>query len=501
MRKKNGFTLTELLVVIAMLAIVGTIIIVNTVSINKRAKDSEYDRMVEMIKNATKTYVSLYPDNFADLYSSKAFSYVSLNGVIKAGLLDEETINPYTKEKLDIDDPYTGFVKVYVDGDSYEMVYKYPLTGDDYNTQIWLQMTTINGTEDETNGFSPINVFDGITPNSKLATIDFGFSNESGNLINANDPNYDKDYVSLLDKYKKAYNITFEVPSSFTVCSDARAECTSQSWYTNMPAGASISDYYVPTKTGTFEIKYNWSYKVGDKTIYRTDTRLVRITSETDREKNRVATAAVTEAYEEPVADPNGIIFRRDNFGFKGDQPLDTGLELLREDENGKRHPFSILLQGKIDSSVLADNVRLIDFIDENNNGFFVSYFKNDYFFRLTKNDNNGKESEFIGKKDGPLKYTNNKRFRMLIYFDPNLVDGKLFYEYVSDIDDSSFINDKKLSSGNGGFENYIFFMRNTSHQSLAIGGRKDKTANLKGSLERIIVFNKADPNLIYKEF
>ena len=150
MRKKNGFTLTELLVVIAMLAIVGTIIIVNTVSINKRAKDSEYDRMVEMIKNATKTYVSLYPDNFADLYSSKAFSYVSLNGVIKAGLLDEETINPYTKEKLDTDDPYTGFVKVYVDGDSYEMVYKYPLTGDDYNTQIWLQMTTINGTEDET---------------------------------------------------------------------------------------------------------------------------------------------------------------------------------------------------------------------------------------------------------------------------------------------------------------------------------------------------------------
>ena len=89
MKNRKGFTLTELLVVIAMIAVIGTVIIVNTVSINKRAKDTEYDRMIENIVNSAKTYVSLYPEEFGDLYSTKAFSFISLTIALRVVDLPE----------------------------------------------------------------------------------------------------------------------------------------------------------------------------------------------------------------------------------------------------------------------------------------------------------------------------------------------------------------------------------------------------------------------------
>jgi prepilin-type N-terminal cleavage/methylation domain-containing protein len=101
MRKKNGFTLTEILVTIAMIAVLGTIIIYSTIGVTNSSKENQYKRMIENIKNSAKTYVSLYPDEFGDLFSSKAFTYISLNQLISAGLLDEELVNPYTKEPID----------------------------------------------------------------------------------------------------------------------------------------------------------------------------------------------------------------------------------------------------------------------------------------------------------------------------------------------------------------------------------------------------------------
>jgi len=498
MRKKNGFTLTELLAVIAMIAVVGTVIIVNTIAINNRAKDSEYERMVENIKNAAKTYVSLYPDDFADLYSSKAFTYVSLNGVVKAGLLDEETINPYTKEKLDLDDKYLGYVKAYVDGDSFEMVYKYPLTEEDYNTQIWLQMTTINGTEDETNGFIPFSVFDGITPNSKLASIDFGFSNENGNLINATDPVEDATYNSLLAKYKDKFKITVDVPeTSFTQCKADNEKCTSQEWYTNMPNGAELTDYYIPTKTGTFEIKYNWSYEANGTTIHRTDSRTIKITSQTSREKEKVSTEATTTSNVVTTADPNGIIFRLDDQEFKGDQPINTGIQLLKENLDGSRNPFSIYIEGVTDPSHPV--YTLIDFINASDySGFDLTF----------KNSNN--TFELYAKKSGVsagsttgahvFEPTYEKTYRMLLFFDPTVSDVKLFYAFTDDKNGSNFKN-KKLSGLNGGYEDYIWFIRNSSEATVYVGGKKDKTSNFKGTLNKFIIFNKADPELIFQDF
>lgn len=285
MKNRKGFTLTELLVVIAMIAVIGTVIIVNTVSINKRANDNEYDRMIENIVNSAKTYVSLYPEEFGDLYSTKAFSFISLNELIHSGLLDEEIINPYTNKQLDLEDKYLGFIKAYVDGNSYEIVYKYPLTDDDYDIERYLVTTTINTYEDAEKGFQAFYLFEGIEDSK--ASIDFGISDENGNLIETHEG-----YPYLINRYKEEFKLTVDLNSmefrdNFVKCSDDKINCTSNSMWSDVDKDH--NDFYYPNKTGTFEIKYNWEYKDKNNNVHKkTTTRLVRVTSSTDREKEQI---------------------------------------------------------------------------------------------------------------------------------------------------------------------------------------------------------------------
>ena len=287
MRKKNGFTLTELLVVIAMLAIVGTIIIVNTVSINKRAKDSEYDRMVEMIKNATKTYVSLYPSQFADLYSSKAFTYVKLSAVVEAGLLDEDTTNPYTKEKIDLND----VVKVYIDGDLYEMVYVYPVSEEEKNKSVWLTTNTLTA---EVNNYSIVTsanyfyIFDGIY--KSYSTTALSLVDEQGQLIQ----DYSTaGYQSVLGYYKEVYKFQVtSIPSSFKQCEN-KSECeTALDKISDLLSGKEYTDFYRPTKAGTYYITYSWQVP-GTKTV-KSAKRKVIVVDQSDAAKEKEKTAATT---------------------------------------------------------------------------------------------------------------------------------------------------------------------------------------------------------------
>ena len=181
MKNKKGFTLIELLAVIALIVVLGSIIIYSTIGINNSSKDLQYERMVENIKNSAKTYVSLYPDEFSELYSSRAFTYISLSEIIKAGFLDEDIVNPYTNKNIDLDSINEGFIKVYVDGDSREMTYIYPVSDDEYNTSYWLQSETIyNYYDEETSSFKAVYAYDGLT--LAPATTKLSIADETGKI-------------------------------------------------------------------------------------------------------------------------------------------------------------------------------------------------------------------------------------------------------------------------------------------------------------------------------
>ena len=99
------------------------------------------------------------------------------------------------------------------------------------------------------------------------------------------------------------------------------------------------------------------------------------------------------------------------------------------------------------------------------------------------------------------FNYTQGNTYRWLIFFDPDVAQNKLFYEYSSNINDSLFKNNRKLTSGSGGYNNFSWWIRESGEHVLYVGGTKTKTQNYKGTIEKIIIFNRADPNLIFTDF
>ena len=324
MKEKNGFTLVELLLTISMLAVIGSIIIYNTIGLTNDTKDLQYERMIDNIKNATKTYVSLYPSQFADLYSSKAFTYVKLSAVVEAGLLDEDTTNPYTKEKIDLND----VVKVYIDGDLYEMVYVYPVSEEEKNKSVWLTTNTLTA---EVNNYSIVTsanyfyIFDGIY--KSYSTTALSLVDEQGQLIQDFST---AGYQSVLGYYKEVYKFQVtSIPSSFKQCEN-KSECeTALDKISDLLSGKEYTDFYRPTKAGTYYITYSWQVP-GTKTV-KSAKRKVIVVDQSDAAKEKEKTAATTtKAGEE---DKSNVLYDLEKPAtLNGSYAIPTYVELFSED-------------------------------------------------------------------------------------------------------------------------------------------------------------------------
>ena len=477
MKNRKGFTLTELLVAIAMIAVIGTVIIVNTVSINKRAKDTEYDRMVENVINSAKTYVSLYPEEFGDLYSTKAFSYISLKELVHSGLLDEEIINPYTNKQLDLEDQYLGHIKAYVDGNSFEIVYKYPLTEDDYDTERYLVTTTINTYEDE-KGFKPFYLYEGVE--GKKASIDFGISDENGNLIEDL-----PGYTYLIDGYKAEFKLSAIIGDNFTKCSSELENCTESTLWKEDDTSISKDDIYFPNSTGTFEIKYNWEYTDKNGKVHKKETiRNVRVTSASEREKEKITANPVQNTEETTSADPNGIIYQFDGKEFNGDSSIET-IPLLDADNEGNRKDFSIYVQGIADNRSSGSTVYyLLSLADSS--GFGIRLERGNYsnaYFKLYSN-NSG-----TGSYSSQINFITGKRYGLYIMYDSDKdkYPKRLFYLFIPDLDNPSASD---ISTG------YVWIQIGTSDAKMYIGGAKDGSHRYYGNIEKVIIFNKVEKEL-----
>ena len=480
MREKNGFTLTELLVTVAMLAVLGTIIIASAIGITNSSKETQYKRMIENITNSTKTYVSLYPDEFGELYSSRAFYYVPLKKIIAAGLLDEEIINPYTKKQVDLDQVCDensikgeniclSTVKVYVDGDTFEMTYKYPLTHDDFNSIIWLRLSSIvvSATDE---GYEPVFAYSGLDIEGNKPTNNFAFSKEDGTLISADVGK------TLLTQYKSDYSITYEMPSSFISCTNEDNPyrdtlCKDIS----VPTGASLDDYFIPTKTGTFEIKYKWNYTLGGNTIYRSDTRKVRVMSATDEEKEKEKTNVKTTTTKFIPADEEGIILRTSG-RFDGIKSTDTGIPLLQPgDTSNFPNAFTLIFIGTVNDNIRNQDV-IIDMLDKNKNGFIV-YYDSTYGIRIT----NYKNGAVYGNT-GTISVTKNVPFGFILTYggEGEPLNSMGFY-YVNNMNTAT-----KLTKSNnvslGTFTDVDMF----------IGGYRNDTKCFSGTIEELIVYNQS---------
>ena len=96
MNKRNGFTLVELLAVIVILAIVLIIAVPGVLSIINKTKNSAYDRQLDMIKEATRTYVTTSPN--IDWRNNQ--TVVNLSDLQGQGILDQKVFDPKTKKEI-----------------------------------------------------------------------------------------------------------------------------------------------------------------------------------------------------------------------------------------------------------------------------------------------------------------------------------------------------------------------------------------------------------------
>ena len=219
MRRKNGYTLTEILVVILLLAVVGGIIIFNVNSILNKNKEKSYERYITNVKSSAETYASLNFDKVSDLYENKSFTYITVGELIDQGFLDEKTTNPYTNQRIGRDE----LIKLSLSTDTGDLTITYPATED--NKEVFLSSVVLSTTVGK-----EVNCMDGI------GTYQLALSDEHGKLI------LDKD--TLLNEYK----FTCKLPEGF----DKRA-------------GDMSNELGSTEQIGTYEMEYYWVSKSGTK--------------------------------------------------------------------------------------------------------------------------------------------------------------------------------------------------------------------------------------------
>lgn len=95
---KNGFTLVELLAVIAVIALLSAIVLPSINSVLKESKDTIYQKQINNILNAAYDY-SLENIEYLKDYNEK--SYITLGELKYNGLIDADLKNTNTKENFE----------------------------------------------------------------------------------------------------------------------------------------------------------------------------------------------------------------------------------------------------------------------------------------------------------------------------------------------------------------------------------------------------------------
>ena len=460
MREKNGFTLVELLVTIAMLAVIGSIIIYNTINLTNDTKDLQFERLVDNIKDATRTYVSLYPQEFSDLYNIRAFTYITVGELIDASLVDEELENPYTKRPIDRNEQ----IKIYVDGSSYEMVYVYPVTDKDRNTEVWLQTNSLTVEISEDGISEPIYLYDGIF--KTYSTNALSLVTEEGVLIST----LPEGFTTLLDYYKstaegKGYSFSGSTPSQLRQCESGNSAtgelvCGSKTFADKLNNNRDYKDFYYATKAGTYYLTYKWKTP-GSKTT-KTKTRVLKVIDYSDKAKKEATTVVPDNpgggsgggSEEETPTDPYASSLLTlhnievNQYGTDFNHTIDTGLVLFKANES---RDFSLIMVASDSRVASSSSEYTSQYITAMDTGDHVNY--PGFDLSTSKNGSNNNMMRIASGRSvvwTNVPYTPNVTWKMVFYKEGN----NLYYNFCNNFDISEKICRTTIDKGQLVFTN-----------------------------------------------
>lgn len=117
---RKGFTLSELLVCLAILGLVIVIAIPSIIGAVNRNKERQYELMVEEIKISAEEYINENRNSFTTTMCTPN-CIITIEELITAGKLDGDIKNPKTSENLN----RSSYVEVTVDNNGlFELKYK-----------------------------------------------------------------------------------------------------------------------------------------------------------------------------------------------------------------------------------------------------------------------------------------------------------------------------------------------------------------------------------------
>lgn len=102
-KRKNGFTLVELIAIILILSIILTVSFTSLSKTIENSNNQEYQTLINNIEMATENYVNLpgiYREVDEKLKNGGSYQ-VNITDLISAGIIDEMPINPKNKKRME----------------------------------------------------------------------------------------------------------------------------------------------------------------------------------------------------------------------------------------------------------------------------------------------------------------------------------------------------------------------------------------------------------------
>ena len=117
---RKGFTLIEVIMVIAIIAILSIILAPNVMVLINKNNERSCEKMIDNIKSATKMYVNQNKYELGFDCSGTA-KEITLKTLVDAGYLGGELVNPVNDEKINLESKVSVTYDCKVKGFKYEI--------------------------------------------------------------------------------------------------------------------------------------------------------------------------------------------------------------------------------------------------------------------------------------------------------------------------------------------------------------------------------------------
>lgn len=117
---KKGFTLIEVIMVIAIIAILSIILTPNVMSLIRKNNEKSCEKMISNIESATKMYVNQNKYELGFDCSGKA-KEITLETLVNTGYLAGSITNPMNKEEIDLNNTVSVTYDCSVKGFKYKV--------------------------------------------------------------------------------------------------------------------------------------------------------------------------------------------------------------------------------------------------------------------------------------------------------------------------------------------------------------------------------------------